>query len=138
VTTLDEALGWRGQNLLDAEGQRIGTIEEVYLDADTNAPEWALVHTGRLGTGRAFVPLRDAKPTEDGPAVPFEKSVVKDAPAMDPDGQLTKREEAELYRHYGMDASLSGLQRHAELAAEPDAEPEEASEAVTSAKREAG
>ena len=114
MTTLDEALGWRGATLRDAEGERIGTIDEVYLDADTNAPEWALVHTGRLGTGRAFVPLRDAKATEDGCAVPFEKGVVKDAPAMVPDGQLTKREEAELYRHYGMDASLSGLRRHAE------------------------
>ncbi len=114
MTTLDEALGWRGATLYDAEGQRIGTIDEVYLDADTKVPEWALVHTGRLGTGRAFVPLRDAKAGEDGPVVPFEKSVVKDAPEVAPDGQLTKREEAELYRHYGMDASLSGLRRHAE------------------------
>jgi hypothetical protein len=113
VTTLDEALGWRGEALHDAEGQRIGTIEEVYLDADTKVPEWALVHTGRLGTGRAFVPLRDVKVTEDGPAVPFQKGVVKDAPEVAPDGQLTKREEAELYRHYGMDASLSGLHHHA-------------------------
>jgi hypothetical protein len=119
VTTLEEALGWRGQDLRDAEGQRIGTIAEIYLDADTKEPEWALVHTGALGTGRAFVPLRDAKATEDGPAVPFEKGVVKDAPEVDPDGQLTKREEAELYRHYGMDASLSGLHRHAQ------ADPEE-------------
>ena len=116
MATLEEALGWRGLTLYDAEGQRIGTIGEVYLDADTRGPEWALVHTGRLGTGRAFVPLRDAKPGEDGPTVPFEKSVVEDAPAVDPDGMLTKREEAELYRHYGMDASLSGLRRNAEEA----------------------
>ena len=114
MTTLEEALGWRGRTLHDAEGQRIGTIEEIYLDADTNEPEWALVQIGRLGTGRAFVPLRDAEPGEDGPAVPFEKGVVKDAPGVDPDGQLTKREEAELYRHYGMDASPAGLRRHAE------------------------
>ena len=113
MATLDEALGWRGETLHDEDGHRIGTIEEVYLDADTKVPEWALVQTGRLGTGRAFVPLRDAKPGEDGPTVPFEKSVVEDAPEMDPDGMLTKREEAELYRHYGMDASLSGLHRHA-------------------------
>jgi hypothetical protein len=114
LTTLDDALGWRGQTLHDDEGQRIGTIEEIYLDADTNEPEWALVQTGRLGTGRAFVPLRDVTPGEDGPAVPFAKGVVKGAPGVDPDGQLTKREEAELYRHYGMDASPAGLRRHAE------------------------
>jgi len=116
VTSLDEALGWRGQTLRDAEGARIGEIGEVYLDADTKAPEWAMVRTGRLGTRRSFVPLRDAKAGEEGPVVPFAKGLVDDAPAMDPDGMLTKREEAELYRHYGMDASLSGLRDHAEEA----------------------
>jgi hypothetical protein len=116
VATLEEALGWRGQTLYDAEGDRIGAIEEVYLDADTNEPEWALVHTGRLGTGRAFVPLHDARSTDDGPAVPFAKGLVKDAPGVDPDGELTKREEAELYRHYGMEAGPADLSTHAEEA----------------------
>jgi hypothetical protein len=105
VTTLDEALGWRGQTLHDEDGQRIGTIEEVYLDADTHQPEWALVHTGRLGTGRSFVPLRGARAGEHGPVVPFSKSAVRDAPGVDPDGQVSKREEAELYRHYGLEAA---------------------------------
>jgi PRC-barrel domain len=102
VATLDEALGWRGETLHDEDGQRIGTIEEVYLDADSRAPEWALVHTGRLGTGRSFVPLRGAQAGDAGPRVPFAKGLVEDAPAVDPDGQVSKREEAELYRHYGL------------------------------------
>jgi hypothetical protein len=38
-------------------------------------------------------------------AVPFDKSTVKDAPKIDPDGQLSESEEAELYRHYGMEYS---------------------------------
>jgi hypothetical protein len=102
VATLDEALGWRGATLHDENGQRIGTIEDVYLDADSREPEWALVHTGRLGTGRSFVPLRDAEAGDDGPRVPFAKGLVEDAPAVDPDGQVSKGEEAELYRHYGL------------------------------------
>ena len=44
-------------------GDKIGKIEEIYLDADTGEPEWALVHTGLFGTKQTFVPLRDA--TED-------------------------------------------------------------------------
>ena len=35
--------------------------------------------------------------------MPFDKATVKDAPNVDPDGQLSQREEAELYRHYGLD-----------------------------------
>ena len=39
--------------------------------------------------------------------MPFAKDDVKDAPKVDPDGQLSQSEEAELYRHYGMSYSES-------------------------------
>ena len=35
--------------------------------------------------------------------VPFEKDAVKDAPKVEPNGQLSRREESELYAHYGID-----------------------------------
>jgi len=107
MTTLEETLTWRGQTLTDSSGDKIGTIEEIYLDAETREPEWALVNTGLFGTKRSFVPLRDASASGDGVSVPFAKDQVKDAPKMDPDGQLSQREEAELYRHYGMEYTES-------------------------------
>jgi uncharacterized protein (TIGR02271 family) len=103
MTTLEEALTWRGQDLRGADGERIGTVEEIYLDSDTNEPEWALVHTGLFGTKRSFVPLRGASASGDGVSVRFDKAQVKDAPSIDPDGQLSQSEEAELYRHYGLE-----------------------------------
>ena len=48
------------------------------------------------------MPLRDASRSGDGITVPFDKATVKDAPKIDPDGQLSQPEEAELYRHYGL------------------------------------
>jgi uncharacterized protein (TIGR02271 family) len=101
----DQVLQQRGQNLHDRDGDKIGTIEEIYLDADTNEPEWALVNTGLFGTKSTFVPLRDATEDGGGLRVPYEKAQVKDAPNMDPDGQLSQDEEAELYRHYGLEYS---------------------------------
>jgi uncharacterized protein (TIGR02271 family) len=103
----DDLLQKRGQDLYDSSGDKIGKIEEIYLDADTGAPEWALVNTGLFGTKSTFVPLRDA--TDDGGnvRVPYEKSQVKDAPNIDSDGELSQQEEAELYRHYGLDYSES-------------------------------
>ena len=103
----DDLLQKRGQDLYDASGDKIGKIDEIYLDADTGAPEWALVNTGLFGTKSTFVPLRDA--TDDGGnvRVPYEKSQVKDAPSIDSDGELSQQEEAELYRHYGLDYSES-------------------------------
>jgi uncharacterized protein (TIGR02271 family) len=101
----DEILQRRGQDLLDNDGDKIGSIEEIYLDADTNEPEWALVNTGLFGTKSTFVPLREASDDGGSLRVPYEKAQVKDAPKMDADGQLSQQEEAELYRYYGLDYS---------------------------------
>ncbi|MEA2280344.1 MAG: hypothetical protein QOK21_951 [Solirubrobacteraceae bacterium] len=105
MATKEQTLNWRGQTLTDADGSKIGTIEEIYLDADTGQPEWALVHTGMFGTKRNFVPLREASESDQGVTAPYTKDQVKDAPAIDPDGQLSQREEGELYRHYGLEYS---------------------------------
>jgi uncharacterized protein (TIGR02271 family) len=98
-----DVLALRGQDLIDQDGDKIGSIEEIYLDSDTNQPEWALVTTGLFGTKQSFVPISGARRDEDGVRVPFEKSAVKDAPKVDPDGRLSEAEETELYRHYGME-----------------------------------
>jgi uncharacterized protein (TIGR02271 family) len=105
MPTLEDTLTWRGQTLFGSDGEKIGSIEEIYLDAETNQPEWALVNTGLFGTKRSFVPLQQAGSGEDGVRVPYDKSTVKDAPSMDPDGRLSQSEEAELYRHYGLEYS---------------------------------
>jgi uncharacterized protein (TIGR02271 family) len=103
----DRILSFRGQDLRDNDGGKIGSIEEIYLDTQTGEPEWALVHTGLFGTKQTFVPIRDASEADGSLQVPFEKSRVKDAPKVDPDGQLSQKEEADLYRHYGMAYSES-------------------------------
>jgi uncharacterized protein (TIGR02271 family) len=98
-------LQFRGQTLSDTSGDKLGKVEEIYLDAETNEPEWALVNTGMFGTKSTFVPVRDAQEADGELRVPFEKTTVKNAPKIDPDGQLSQREESELYRYYGLDYS---------------------------------
>ena len=109
MTTLhrDDVLQLRGQDLADRDGDTIGKVEEIYLDAETDQPEWALVNTGLFGTKSTFVPLKDATREGEMLRVPFEKSQVKDAPRVDADGKLSQREEGELYRHYGLEYSES-------------------------------
>jgi uncharacterized protein (TIGR02271 family) len=108
----DVLLQKRGQELYDRDGDKIGTIAEIYLDTQTGEPEWALVNTGLFGTKSSFVPLHEAEGGETL-RVPYEKSQVKDAPSMDPDGELSPKDESALYAHYGLDygesRSASGL-----------------------------
>src|SRR4051794_41961175 len=105
MPTQDQVLTWRGETLRGNDGEKLGKIEEIYLDTETREPEWALVTTGLFGTKQSIVPLRDASGSSDGVAVAFDKATVKDAPTVDPGGQLSQEEEAALYRHYGLEYS---------------------------------
>ena len=101
--SMDEVRGWQGRTMIDRDGDKIGTITDIYLDAETDRPEWALVNTGLFGTRSTFVPLAQASEDGDQVRVPYEKAQVKDAPNVEADGQLSEDEEAALYRHYGLD-----------------------------------
>ena len=100
---IDTVRAWQGRTLVDRDGDRIGTIDAIYLDDQTGQPEWALVNTGLFGTKSTFVPLAQATQTGDEVRVPYDKQLVKDAPRIDPDGHLSEAEERRLWRHYGLD-----------------------------------
>ena len=92
----------RGADVIDASGDKVGTVEEIYLDQETNEPEWALVKTGLFGGKGTFVPLAGASPQDDTLHVQYEKAQIKDAPNIDADQQLSQEEERALYEHYGL------------------------------------
>jgi len=102
MTQVTEAYDWRGRDVVDKDGDKIGSLEEVYLDTDNGRPEWATVNTGLFGMKQSFVPLRDARPAGGKVVVPYSKDQVKDAPSVDPDGELSSDEEERLYSHYGL------------------------------------
>jgi PRC-barrel domain protein len=104
----DRMLRFRGEQLTGLDGEQIGKVEEIYLDADSGEPEWALVHTGLFGTKRTFVPLAGATEEEGQLRVPLTKEQIKGAPQVEPDGKLTTDEEHALYRHYGIDQPAGG------------------------------
>jgi uncharacterized protein (TIGR02271 family) len=103
-----EAYDWRGRTLVDAQGDKIGKVEEIYLDQQTGQPEWALVNTGMFGSKSTFVPLAGATTVGDDARVAVDKEQVKDAPGIEPDGELSQEQEAELFRHYGVPYDESG------------------------------
>ena len=97
--------GWRGQDLTDSSGSKIGTIADVYLDDDTGQPEWLAVTTGMFGSKVSFVPLAGTTTDSGSPVCRFSKDQVKGAPRAEADGQLSQEEEARLYEYYGLSYS---------------------------------
>ena len=101
-TGMTEAYGWRDRTAVDRDGQKVGKIDEIYLDQETGRPEWALVHTGLFGTKSSFVPLTGAHPSGEDVQLAFAKDEVKGAPGIEPEGELSQEEEHTLYEHYGL------------------------------------
>jgi uncharacterized protein (TIGR02271 family) len=94
---------WRDLVMVDLEGTTVGTISEFYLDRETGQPTWALVTTGLFGAKQTFVPLTEATQQGDELRVPYPKALIRDAPRVEADGQLSPDEEATLFAHYGLD-----------------------------------
>jgi uncharacterized protein (TIGR02271 family) len=91
-----------GTTAVDADGDKLGKVGEIYLDDESGRPEWATVHTGLFGTKETFVPLAQADLSGNQLRFPYDKAKVKDAPKIDTDGHLSPQEEQELYRYYGL------------------------------------
>ncbi|GLU49242.1 PRC and DUF2382 domain-containing protein [Nocardiopsis ansamitocini] len=94
--------------LLDREGSNVGKIGQVYFDDQTQTPRWVTVHTGFFGMHESFVPLEGAQAAGEDLMVPFDKDLIKDSPRFEAGRHLSRDEEAELYRHYGVRPSVPG------------------------------
>ena len=100
--TIGDISGFRGRDAIASDGEKLGSIDEIYEDTETGKPEWLAVKTGMFGSKVSFVPLAEATEADEGIRVPYTKDQVKDAPNADPSGELSQEEESRLYRHYGL------------------------------------
>jgi uncharacterized protein (TIGR02271 family) len=103
-----EAYDWQGRTMLDQDGDKIGTVKDVYTDYQTGKPEWATVSSGLFGMKSHFVPLASATPAAEDIRVSVSKDQVQSAPAVDPDGELSEMEEQRLFEHYGVPYTSEG------------------------------
>jgi uncharacterized protein (TIGR02271 family) len=113
---IDDLLQCNG-NVLAADGDKIGSVGQVYADDTDGRPTWVTVKTGLFGTSESFVPLQGARLEGSDVVVPYTKDQVKDAPRVDTDGHLEPSEEDRLLGHYGLD----GHQNYTEAGTRGDA-----------------
>src|SRR5580700_10406690 len=94
---------WRGHDVTDPDGHKIGELEAVYVDTGTDLPSFGTVRVG-LPTRRrlVFVPLNQATVGPGYLKVAYDRKQVKDAPSIDTDGELPAGDEQAVFEHYGL------------------------------------
>ena len=89
-----------GATALDRDGHKLGHVDTVFVDAQTDEPTFAAVRTGLFGTRSSFVPLINAVVRDGDLHVAYPKPQIHDAPSVEADEWLDAAEERELYRYY--------------------------------------
>lgn len=97
----ERAEALRGMPVFDAAGEKIGSVEELYVDDRSGSPAWIGLGTGFFGTKRVLVPFESASVEADEIRVPYPKDQVKDSPDVDED-EISSDRARELYAHYGL------------------------------------
>jgi len=94
---------WRGHDVVDDAGRKIGTLESVYVDTSTDEPSFATVTVGLPTRHRlVFVPLEAATVGPGYLKVRYPRNLVKGAPSIDTDGELPAAEEESVFKHYNL------------------------------------
>jgi uncharacterized protein YrrD len=92
---------WHGKDLVDRDGDKIGKLEDVYVDVETDEPMFGTVKEGLFARHLTFVPLRGITIGPDNLRIAASKEQVQDAPNIEMYGdELSQAGESALYHHY--------------------------------------
>jgi hypothetical protein len=129
---IDTVLGWRGKTVRDRDGEKVGTLGDLYLDRQTDRPAYAGVRTGLFRQRESVVPLSGAEEVDGDVRVPYTAAQIRDAPNVDPEVALDAGEEARLDGHFasGDDAPVGAVAAdRTETETETETDREESGEA---------
>jgi hypothetical protein len=99
---------WRGQDVIASDGDKLGKLDEVYYDTETDAPAFGAVKSGLLGKKVTLVPLAAATVGQSHVRVRVAKDEFKGAPSFDPDAELSLDDERGTYGYYGLEYVSAG------------------------------
>jgi hypothetical protein len=74
---------WHGKMLVDRGGERIGKLQDVYVDVENDEPQFATVKEGLIGRHLTFVPLGVITVGPDELQVAVTKQQIKSAPNIE-------------------------------------------------------
>src|SRR5262245_58799228 len=102
-TALPDLDRLRGLPVHATDGERIGVVEDVYVDAKGGYVRYLALDTGWFGGRLTVVPVEDARMADDDRlTLPYTASELRAAPTYEAYDDLTISREAEVDRHYGL------------------------------------
>jgi uncharacterized protein YrrD len=108
---------WRGRDLVDRDGEKIGALQDVYFDVETDEPQFGTVKQGWINRHLTFVPLVGVTVGPASLHVTVTKQQIKTAPHIALTGdELSGEEESALYHHYQLNYTPSDTQSGRRLA----------------------
>ncbi len=100
-----------GGIVVDADGEKVGSVEQIFTNGESGDPAFVTVRTGLFGMSESFAPLSGASLEESVIRVAFAKDKIRNGPRIDSSrGVITATQEQELYRYYGLAADSSGTE----------------------------
>jgi uncharacterized protein YrrD len=92
---------WHGKMLRDRNGEKIGKLQDVYVDVETDDPQFGTVKEGFIGRHLTFVPLGGIQIGPQDLQVAVTKDQVQSAPDIEVHGEeLSQAAESTLYHHF--------------------------------------
>lgn len=92
---------WLGKVIVDRGGNRIGKLQDVYVDVETDEAQFGTVKEGIFTRHLTFVPLAGVRVTPEGLQVTATREQVRSAPDIQLQGEeLAQTDESTLYHHF--------------------------------------
>ncbi|MGE0026727.1 MAG: PRC-barrel domain-containing protein [Thermoleophilia bacterium] len=94
-----------GMQVRDANGDKVGKVDDIYADEQGGYARYLAVKTGWFGSKRHMIPVDDVRLEGDGDdhwlVVPYDKDHLREGPTFDRDDDFTREHETSTYGHYG-------------------------------------
>jgi hypothetical protein len=128
---------WRGQEVRDQAGEKIGKLDEVFYDSASGEPRFISITSGLFGRRSYLVTLANASVGRDYVRVGYSASQVQAVEASETDGQLDPEALRAATESYGVPIVVDVRFESATLLAEREAEATRARERADELEQEA-
>jgi len=93
---------WRGQTVVDSDGEQLGKVDEIYFDSASDAPVLIAIKSGLLGRHSKLVPVDGLRVGREYVRVAHSRESIDAAPETSGDGPPDQEELAALGTAYGL------------------------------------